>query len=81
MAGTNWIVLAVQGFVKYFFAPNSLIFHKSLDERRQQVARQLQDVMLYKQTQKKILEEIANNAPIVIILSKEKKERSLLTLR
>ena len=80
MATTNWIVLAVRGFVKYFFAPNSLIFHKSLDERRQQVARQLQDVMLYKQTQKKILEEIANNAPIVIILLKEKKKKGVCSL-
>ena len=37
---------------KIFFAPNSPIFKKSLDEERKQSARQLQSFMLYKQTQK-----------------------------
>ena len=37
---------------KILFAPNSPIFRKSLDEGKKKLSRQLQDVMLYKQTQK-----------------------------
>ena len=51
MATTNWIVLAFGWSVKYFFAPNSPMFRKNLDKRQKQIAKQLQNVMLYKQTQ------------------------------
>ena len=36
MATTNWIILAVRWSVKYYFASNSSIFIKSLDEGRKQ---------------------------------------------
>ena len=49
MAKTDWIVLAVRWSVKYFFASDSPISRKSLDEGSKQTARQLQSVTLYKQ--------------------------------
>ena len=48
---TNWTVLAIRWSVKYFFASNSSIFQKNVDEGKR-IVRQLQSVMLYKQTQK-----------------------------
>ena len=49
---TNWIVLVVRWSIKYFFAPNSPIFGKSLDEGRKQIARHSQRVEHSKQMQK-----------------------------
>ena len=37
---------------KMFFAQNSTIFRKSLDEERKQISKELQSFMLYKQKQK-----------------------------
>ena len=53
------IVVAVRWSIKNFFAPNSPIFHKSLDEGRKQMARQLQSVMLYKQTQQDVGDDLS----------------------
>ena len=44
-------MLVVTYSVTYLFAPNFPISRKSLEEGRKQTARQLQSVMLYKQTQ------------------------------
>ena len=52
MGTTNLIVLAVRWSVKYFSCSKFLTFQKSLDDRRKQIARQLQNVMFYRQMQK-----------------------------
>ena len=52
MATINWIVLALWWSAQYCFPLNSLIFGKSLDEGRKQIARQLKSCMFYKQMQK-----------------------------
>ena len=46
------IVLVVQWSVKYFFAPNFPIFRKSCKEEEDGENRQMQSVLLFKQTQK-----------------------------
>ena len=51
MATTNWIVLASRWSLTYLFAPSSLTFWKRLNKARKQIARQLQCVMFYKETQ------------------------------
>ena len=51
MATTNWIVLASRWSLTYLFAPSSLTFWKRLNKARKQIARQLQSVMFYKETQ------------------------------
>ena len=52
IATNNWIVLAVQWPVKYFFAPNFPIFRKSCGEEEDGENRQMQSALLFKQTQK-----------------------------
>ena len=47
-ATNNWIELALQWSVKYFFAPNSLLFRKSSKEED----KQFQRFLLFKKTQK-----------------------------
>ena len=61
-ATTKWIVVAVRWSIKNFFAPNSPIFRKSLDEERKQMARQLQSVMLYKKTQQDVGDDLSVSA-------------------